>query len=158
MVVTKGPDWFVKVADFGISKRRRQDCTITLTHQRGTLGFAAPEQLGLFQDEDGNTGSSSFGGDMWSLGAVAYKLLTNSTPFPNLMNLVSYVSGTGHFPTESLQANGVSEEGQDLLLSLMSPKPHDRPSAEACSNHPWIDVEEDEAAEVVENRSVVQPA
>ena len=45
MVVTKGPNWFVKIADFGISRRRHQDVTTLLTLKRGTLGFAAPEAL-----------------------------------------------------------------------------------------------------------------
>jgi calcium/calmodulin-dependent protein kinase I len=45
IVVTKGPGWFVKIADFGVSKRGQQDDTTLHTMQQGTFGFAAPEAL-----------------------------------------------------------------------------------------------------------------
>lgn len=54
---SRGPDWWVKVSDFGISKRVEEDLTAlrTLT---GALDFLAPEilaRLGFFGKNDFET-------------------------------------------------------------------------------------------------------
>ncbi|VUC30281.1 unnamed protein product [Clonostachys rosea] len=81
MVVEKGPSWYVKIADFGISKRRQQGVTTLHTMQRGTLGFAAPEVLGMDNDTESPVTSYDFSVDLWSLGAVTFYLVTNMMAF-----------------------------------------------------------------------------
>ncbi|KAI2618231.1 kinase-like domain-containing protein [Hypoxylon sp. NC1633] len=137
MVVTKGPDWFVKVADFGISKRRQQDVTSLRTLHRGTLGFAAPEVMGLIK-QDNNPVSYTAAVDMWSLGSVAYIMLAHQTPFSTLRDLWYYVDKRGDFPLEALQENFVSDHGQQFILALLSPDPDDRPSSVTAYEHPWM--------------------
>lgn len=54
LVKSKGPDWWVKISDFGNSKRAEEGLTALRT-LNGTPGFLAPEmlmQLGLFDDDD----------------------------------------------------------------------------------------------------------
>ncbi|KXJ88770.1 kinase-like domain-containing protein, partial [Microdochium bolleyi] len=77
MVKSPGPDWWVKIADFGLSKRRHEDFTTLHTMNRGTMGYAAPEILGL----QAGAASYTFAVDMWSLGAVVYKLVTCQAAF-----------------------------------------------------------------------------
>ncbi|KAJ4199955.1 hypothetical protein NW767_007935 [Fusarium falciforme] len=133
MVVTKGPNWFVKIADFGISRRRHQDVTTLLTSKRGTLGFAAPEALGVESDV-----TYSFPVDMWSLGAVAYRILTNASAFSCLSNMFRYASGMLEFPEEKLKFHNVSELGRNFIIKLMQPVPEDRLSAAQAMLHPWF--------------------
>ncbi|CAM1507760.1 Fc.00g046080.m01.CDS01 [Cosmosporella sp. VM-42] len=133
MVVAKAPKWFVKIADFGISKRRQQEVTTMLTLQRGTLGFAAPEALGAVPDN-----SYTFSVDMWSLGAVAYRILTNTTAFQSLSELFQYAHGMLQFPEAQLKACAVSEQGQAFIMNLMQPRPDARLSAAAAASHSWI--------------------
>ncbi|KAK3361781.1 kinase-like domain-containing protein [Lasiosphaeria ovina] len=136
MVVTCRPEWFVKIADFGISKRRQQDVTTLHTMQRGTFGFAAPEALGF--SKDGSVGSYTFSVDMWSLGAVAYKILTSTMAFENVAELFKYGFGMNSFPLKPLEEHGVSQSGQDFMIKLMSPAPENRPSASEAANHEWM--------------------
>ncbi|WAO95561.1 Protein kinase domain-containing protein [Fusarium falciforme] len=133
MVVTKGPNWFVKIADFGISRRRHQDVTTLLTSKRGTLGFAVPEALGVESDV-----TYSFPVDMWSLGAVAYRILTNASAFSCLSNMFRYASGMLEFPEEKLKFHNVSELGRNFIIKLMQPVPEDRLSAAQAMLHPWF--------------------
>ncbi len=70
----------VKVLDFGISKATTQDgslASLTLTKTQSVVGspmYMAPEQMRSNQALDART-------DIWSLGVVAYELLTGRLPF-----------------------------------------------------------------------------
>ncbi|KAK6835190.1 hypothetical protein PG987_009884 [Apiospora arundinis] len=133
MVVNKGPDWFVKIADFGISKRRQQDVTTLHTLQRGTFGFAAPKVFGFARHSP-----YTFSVDMWSLGAVAYRMLTNATPFPTMADISEYVFQQIEFPTALLETHQVSKTGVDLILALMASNPKDRLTAVSAGRHEWL--------------------
>lgn len=135
MVVAKRP-WFVKIADFGISKRRLDDVTSLRTLQRGTFGFAAPEIFGLGPGAD--AGSYTTAVDMWSLGAVVHKILTGCPPFQGLAEVFKYISGTTEFPHAGLKQRGISEHGQDFISSLMAQDPKDRLTSAGAANHPWM--------------------
>ncbi|KAH8121630.1 protein kinase-like protein [Trichoderma asperelloides] len=148
LVVTAGPEWFVKIADFGISKRRQPGVTTVRTKQIGTHGFTAPELLN-FKSE--NTASSyTYSVDMWSLGAMAYLMLTNTVPFENLGDLYEYAYKSSSFPSVSLQKHDVSEEGREFIMQLMSSKSGDRPTAPTAKSHGWLlcaDTPTDEAVQ-----------
>ncbi|KAJ6440644.1 C2HC5 finger protein [Purpureocillium lavendulum] len=136
MVVTVGPDWFVKIADFGISKRRHQGVTTLLTLQRGTFGYAAPEALGF---SEGEVYTSSV--DMWSLGAVDYRILTGTLAFPGPLDLFQYASGAREFPMAALERNGVSDEGKEFITKLVFPDAKGRLTAKMAAQHPWMTIE-----------------
>lgn len=121
---------------FGISKRRLQGVTTFHTLQRGTLGFIAPEVLGLGPDEQSL--SYTFAVDLWSLGAVTNRVLTNSAPFKGLAELIRYATERSEFPRAALQANNISDHGQDFVTTLMSRDPKARLSAGLAASHPWV--------------------
>ncbi|OAQ80658.1 protein kinase [Purpureocillium lilacinum] len=135
MVVTVGPGWFVKITDFGISKRRHQGVTTLLTLQRGTFGYAAPEALGF---NEGEVYTSSV--DMWSLGAVGYRMLTGTLAFPGPLDLFSYYKGLQKFPMASLETNGISQEGKEFITKLVNPDPKGRLTAKMAVQHPWMTI------------------
>lgn len=133
MVVTRGPDWFVKITDFGISKRRQQDVTTLHTMQKGTLGFVAPEVLEIRPDN-----SYTFSVDIWSLGAVVYRIITNATVFQNVAELVKFNEGILDFPMHELRKSQASADAQDFIITLLKPDPKDRPPAASTAYHPWL--------------------
>ncbi|KAJ4200295.1 hypothetical protein NW759_015935 [Fusarium solani] len=132
MVVDKSPEWFVKIADFGISKRRHHDTSL-LTMQRGTLGFAAPEVIGSTSDQ-----SYTYSADMWSLGAMVYRILTSQMAFDSIGDLFKYVHDELEFPVGPLELCNVSQRGQDFVFMLMESCPGSRGSAASARNHPWV--------------------
>lgn len=140
LVVTSGPDWFVKIGDFGISKRRKDDATSLQTQlQRGTLGYAAPEALGFSVSSETTSYTSSV--DVWSLGAVAYKMLTNRLVFPQIGDLFSYVKLGQGFPSEPLVDRQVSQEARAFIEKLLAADPTARPTSALALQDPWITVE-----------------
>jgi len=133
MVVQRSPDWWIKIADFGISKRRQQDVTTLRTLQRGTFGYAAPEALGI---RGGSSYTSAV--DIWSLGAVLFWLHTQTAVFPNFVDFCSYCSGTREFPIDGLAAQAISQDGQQFVRNLMALEAKDRPSADAAAKDTWM--------------------
>ena len=139
---SKGPDWWVKIGDFGISKRAEEGLTALRT-LIGTPGFLAPEVLSraFFSDDSdlGNGEEYTAAVDIWSLGAIAFHALTGKLAFSN-RSLQAYFKGTWSLPTDVLQAHGVSGEGCDLLKSLMAPIPKDRLTAKEALGHKWMEL------------------
>lgn len=133
----KGPDWWVKIADFGISKRASDGLTAlrTLT---GTPAFAAPEALGFSQPGDKLDDSYTNAVDIWSLSVIAFLVLTGETLFKDQRRLGRYVAGSLAFPSNDLLANKVSAQGCDFIRRLMAPKSEDRPVVKECLQHSWV--------------------
>jgi serine/threonine protein kinase len=70
-VVNKSPDWWVKLADFGVSKRVRGENTAYHTSLIGD--YVAPEIFDLIDDEDlEDNFTYTTAVDMWSLGCLSY--------------------------------------------------------------------------------------
>jgi len=143
--VYKGPDWWVKIADFGISKRATEGLTALRT-QIGSPAFAAPEVLGFVQLGNELEDSYTNTVDIWSLGVITFLILTGETLFSNPRRLGRYVSGSFPFPSDVLTANKVSEHGCEFVKRLMAAKSEDRPKAKECLEHPWLDCLTEEVA------------
>lgn len=136
LVVSPGPKWWVKIADFGISKRATEGLTALRTIT-GTPAFAAPELLGYVKD-DLSDGSYTNAVDIWSTGVITFLLLTGETFFRDQMRLGHYATGKMGFPLDELHARSVSINGCDFTKSLMAPKPRDRPDVKLSLQHTWL--------------------
>ena len=141
----KGPDWWVKIADFGISKRATEGLTALRT-RTGTPAFTAPEVLGIIQSNDQSYDSYTNAVDIWSLSVIAYFILTGEILFKDLRRLGQYVAGNFKFPSNVLLVNKVSGQGCDFLKSSMTSKSEDRPRANECLQHSWLGFLIDDAA------------
>lgn len=137
MVVAKQPKWFVKIADFGVSKRQLPDETLQYTSKWLSFGYAAPEQLG-FGLGSGEVRASPFAMDIWSFGAVAYRILTATVPFHQRGALLAYAEGRFAFPSEPLRRFYVSQSAAEFLATTMSASPGSRPSASAALENDWF--------------------
>lgn len=106
----------------------------------GTEGFIAPEiiaQRGHLDCEDlEGTYEYTVAVDIWALGEIAFRALTQKTPFER--GLAAYVKGKLEFPIEKLHAQEVSDQGCDFIARVMKPIPKDRLSASEALSHHWI--------------------
>ena len=137
--------WWVKIGDFGISKRAEEGMTALRTVS-GTDGFLAPEVLvrkgSLFLEPRimskilNNKQEYTFVVDIWALGEITYRALCGSSPFT--MGLAAYASGNAEFPTSIPERLGVSKDGIDLIIQLMKVIPSERLKAHEALDHPWF--------------------
>lgn len=141
LVVTKGPRWWVKIADFGISKRAVEGLTAlrTLT---GTPAYTAPEVLGFgsgsgsINEEPGDSYTNAI--DIWSTGVITFLLLTGEIYFKDQRRLVQYAAGTIGFPLDTLRARSTSESGCAFTKTLMQATPQHRPTVKQALQHAWL--------------------
>ncbi|KAK7225680.1 hypothetical protein V2G26_013683 [Clonostachys chloroleuca] len=146
LVVETSPQWWVKITDFGISKRAEESsplCTVI-----GTPAYLAPEvrsmqhrprHLGPGGNSTARQSDSYTNAvDLWSAGVIAYQLLTTQLVFSEPGSLQNYAGGKAKFPRLPLTRVGASEICLELLGKLLSPAAADRPSAAEALAHSWM--------------------
>ncbi|KAK2761291.1 hypothetical protein FQN54_001813 [Arachnomyces sp. PD_36] len=136
-VVQKPPDskWWIKIGDFGISKRVEGDETALRT-QIGSLHYQAPEITGdFYTDEPTSTYDKAV--DMWSLGCVIYKIATQNIPFPNARTIMKFCDKQISFPEAPLLEK-FSTEGVGFVKRLIVPDPRERLSTTEALEDPWL--------------------
>ena len=144
-VVNAAPNWWIKIGDFGISKRLHNDQeTQTLI---GTSDYIPPEMVmpDTLSDyeSDGERGPRLTAAvDIWSLGCVLHRLLLRRLPFTSQKALKSYCRGKTPLALGSVDGQQISRNSADLLLRMLKPHPEDRVRASGALKHPWLDVEE----------------
>ncbi|KAF4626726.1 hypothetical protein G7Y89_g11431 [Cudoniella acicularis] len=133
LVLHQGPEWWVKIADFGITKR------IDGTELRtviGTEAYLAPEVRGIYttdsQEDDKHT--FSFAVDIWAVGAITFRMITSQLAFPPGRKLFDYVVGGQPFPVEQ----SMSSECNDFVIKTMAASPRYRPTSQQALSYPWI--------------------
>ncbi|RSL72945.1 hypothetical protein CEP53_000941 [Fusarium sp. AF-6] len=145
LVQHKGPNWWVKLSDFGCSKQSESTSLRTII---GTEPYLAPELQNIFAPSDREDLESeddpdspeapgySLAVDMWALGAITFRIITGRVPFPSPVGrkLSRYVAHGGSFPPDEL----LSSECMSFVVSAMSRSPRDRPSAAKALRDPWI--------------------
>lgn len=142
LVSWPSPQWIVKIGDFGISKRVEEGDTALRT-LIGTEGYLAPEVRGLLHAHHTPRGEwkrleYTAAVDIWSLGEIAFRMMTQQAAFPELRDLVDYVDDRRPFPIEALAFYGASREAIDFLTKAMSASPGSRLTAREAAAHRWV--------------------
>ncbi len=138
LVIRNSPSWWVKIADFGITK-----CIESTSVQTriGTLGYMAPEVWGYLTaaDRENRLSLSSFpfALDLWSVGAIVFRILTGQVPFPVGADICEYVVYNAPFPF----ADEMTLDCRDFIAKLMDASPRKRLSAQDAVQHAWIQAE-----------------
>uniref|UniRef100_A0AAR2M3I1 non-specific serine/threonine protein kinase n=1 Tax=Pygocentrus nattereri TaxID=42514 RepID=A0AAR2M3I1_PYGNA len=129
MVDLRMPVPCVKLIDFGdavqISGHRYVHLLL------GNPEFAAPELI------QGTPVSLST--DVWSVGVLAYVLLSGVSPFLDESleeTCVNICKLDFCFPDEYFC--GVSQAARDFIISALNQDPRKRPSSSTCLQHPWV--------------------
>jgi len=131
------PVW-IKLGDFGVSKRILAQATTTFHTQVSTPVYSAPEVLGL--DSNSETSDYTNSVDIWSLGCVIYELLVGTKLFISEGQVSRYYFGKWPFPENTLKGLSppTTDLGISLLKSMLIIQPEDRPTAAGALGHGWL--------------------
>jgi hypothetical protein len=115
---------YVKVLDFGLAKQITADTASAITKTGilfGTPRFLAPETVYGNDKVDGRA-------DIYSLGGVAYWMVTGQPPFPSESSvevLIDHVKTPPKPPSEVSEV-AISSELEAIILKCLEKKPDDR--------------------------------
>ena len=119
----------VRLIDFGLSRKHRRG-EAPMRNTVGTAYYASPETI---------KGRYNRACDMWSVGVVAYILLSGIPPFNGVTDADIYAAiRKGRFNFQSAAWDNVSNDAKDFILRLLRSDPRKRLSAEKALRHPWI--------------------
>lgn len=127
--------WWVKISDFGISKRVEGSIKV-VSSIKGTIPYMAPELL--FHEPSSSNSINHQAADMWALGEMAYRLLTKTAVFPTHNALVNYLVDSNLFPTDNLNRRDAGLYAVSFIRSLMEPHPDKRLTSETAMKHAWV--------------------
>ena len=109
----------VKLADFGLVRAVAESRATSSSVVMGTAAYLSPEQISG-ADTDGRS-------DLYSLGVLAYEMLTGEPPFSGDNNIaVAYRRLDTDVPSPSDQADSVAEDLDHLILRATRRSPQDR--------------------------------
>ncbi|XP_074599310.1 serine/threonine-protein kinase 17A-like [Brevipalpus obovatus] len=126
------PDGDVKLCDFGISRLIADG--VELREILGTPDYVAPEIL-HFEAIRLET-------DMWSVGVLAYVLLTGYSPFRGDTKQETYSNITNGKVEFGAEFGNISASAIDFIKKTLVIDPKQRPSAKECLEHDWLKEEE----------------
>ena len=139
LVVEKRPEhrkWWVKIGDFGISKRILEDSGTSLHTVIGTRPYCAPEVLGYLKEYQ-QTSVYSNKVDIWSLGCVLFNIGTRGHLTFSEANLVRYCDGTSPFNVQG-RVFYLEDQAVSLVKWLLHPDPEHRPNAADALQYRWL--------------------
>ncbi|VUC32530.1 unnamed protein product [Clonostachys rosea] len=135
LVMTTHPSWWVKLADFGLSKLN-ESLTGMIT-ARGVLHEMAPEVLGY----SGNPSNvDPFLVDMWSLGQIAFRISAGHPMFASHETLFTYCDGQTPIRESILRRHAVEENFIQFIKGLAEPRPGLRLSLRDALGFSWTRV------------------
>jgi calcium-dependent protein kinase len=132
----------LKLIDFGFSKewqsaRRRQAASSSggemnvckMKTDCGTTRYMAPEVLN--RDYTSQC-------DLWSMGVIAFTLLSGKQPFRGRDRIVLKNIAEGNYDMDSEVWDSISAPARDFVQSLLRVDPEERLTAEQALQHPWL--------------------
>ncbi|PUU79619.1 kinase-like domain-containing protein, partial [Tuber borchii] len=129
---------WIKLGDFGVSKRILPQATTTLHTQGCTPVYSSPEVLRLGSNSETSEYTNSV--DIWSLGCVIYELLVGTRLLVLVFQSSDYFYGKWPFPEDRLRALSppTDDIGISFLKSMLVIQPEDRPTAVGALSHLWL--------------------
>ena len=97
--------------------------------------FMAPEILGFFEDD--THGQYTNAVDLWSLGCIAYWLLTHNLPVPR-NRFMFHCSRPWAEAAARIEVSSISEQAKDFILALLRPNPNERMTTSTAIAHTWL--------------------
>ncbi|KAK6490662.1 serine/threonine-protein kinase 17A-like [Huso huso] len=138
LLTSKSPLGDIKIVDFGLS--RIMSSNEELREIMGTPEYVAPEIL--------NYEPISTATDMWSIGVLAYVMLTGMSPFLGEDKQETFLNISKINVSYSEEKfEGISKSAIDFMKALLIKEPVDRATAEDCLQHQWLQQEQAEASE-----------
>jgi serine/threonine protein kinase len=131
MLMDHRSDVDVRVTDFGLAKKGAHCKTFC-----GTPAYYAPEVL-LRQDTQDGLGAYGAPADCWSVGVVAYVVLSGTPAFPS-RTLNEAISAGAFVPMTSQKWAACSDAAKDLVKALLVVSPSDRLTAAQAKQHAWF--------------------
>ncbi|XP_036966365.1 serine/threonine-protein kinase 17B [Acanthopagrus latus] len=129
LLTSLSPPGDIKIVDFGLA--RRLGAVGELREILGTPEYVAPEIL--------NYEPITTATDLWSVGVIAYMLVTGESPFAGDDKQETFLNVSQVNVDYSREAfSRVSELAVDFIRKLLVKAPEDRPSAAECMSHPWL--------------------
>ncbi|XP_069588398.1 myosin light chain kinase family member 4 [Ranitomeya imitator] len=122
-------DYQIKIIDFGLARRYKPREKLKVHF--GTPEFLAPEVV--------NYDFVSFPTDMWSVGVIAYMLLSGLSPFlgeddnETLNNII-----VSQFDFEGEEFKNISDHAKEFIGKLLIKEKCWRMSASEALKHPWL--------------------
>lgn len=152
LLTSKDDSARVKVADFGLAKLMVADVTRTVC---GTWAYCAYE----VKKPNGSYDNKC---DVWSIGVIAFILLSAYHPFDpqgdssddDIWERISRCDYNFDDPAW----NGVSDSAKDFVSKLLVHDPAKRMSAEEALQHPWLKAVPEEKSPGVEPEVALSPA
>ncbi|XP_039982175.1 serine/threonine-protein kinase 17A isoform X1 [Xiphias gladius] len=141
LLTSSSPLGDIKIVDFGLS---RMVCSYQeLREIMGTPEYVAPEIL--------NYEPISTATDMWSIGVLAYVMLTGISPFlgENKQETFLNISQLNVSYTEE-ELQQLDQAALSFIQMLLRKQPQDRATAEQCLKHPWLQSSEPQETQTVE--------
>ncbi|CAM9995812.1 unnamed protein product [Ascophyllum nodosum] len=122
----------VKLSDFGLATVLHPPY-FKVVEPVGSPGYAAPELLRVTPYD--------CQADMFSLGVIAFVLLSGYLPFRG-SSMPEIVKATlaGEPSFDDVQWSATTEDAKSFVQSLLNPCPDDRPTAEGAISHPWMKI------------------
>jgi serine/threonine protein kinase len=122
----------VKLADFGLSKKRTGDTTnLPLA---GTQSYMAPEVWNFIPGAGAGSGYTT-AVDLWALGCIVYRLACGRVPFPPGVSLMKFCDNQLPSVLFNIPLSGA---GFEFLKRLLRPHPESRMNVTEALSHHWI--------------------
>nr|XP_055038338.1 serine/threonine-protein kinase 17A-like isoform X1 [Misgurnus anguillicaudatus]XP_055038339.1 serine/threonine-protein kinase 17A-like isoform X2 [Misgurnus anguillicaudatus] len=150
LLTSESPLGDIKIVDFGLS--RLVSSSQEIREIMGTPEYVAPEIL--------NYEPISTATDMWSIGVLAYVMLTGISPFlgDDKQETFLNISQINVSYTEE-ELEHLDRAAIHFIKSLLIKEPENRFTAEECLEHQWLQIkEEEEEKDGSTSESVSEPA
>jgi calcium-dependent protein kinase len=126
----------IKVLDFGLSRKFLPGMSKLMTEGVGTLYTMSPQVL---------NGIYSSSADCWSLGVIAFILLSQRKPFAaKTRSKTKELIMRCQYQFTHRDWDGISHDAKDFVSSLIVYDPIERLTAKQALEHPWLKKYSDE--------------